>query len=183
MSSRSRLRGSRKRMKGMNVAMREQPAPLEALALGIVAGLAGTALMTGYQELVGRLRGGADEKAPRRWGDAPAPAQVGKKIADAVEKKVTLADAPKLTNTVHWAYGTSWGAAYGLAEGTFSSRPLSHGLGFGSFVWGFSYATMVPLGIFEPPWKYPPKELAIDLSYHLVYGLGVAGAYRLLERV
>ncbi len=48
---------------------------------------------------------------------------------------------------------------------------------------GFSYATLVPLGIYEPPWKYPPKELAIDLSYHLVYGLGVAGAYRLIERL
>ena len=45
------------------------------------------------------------------------------------------------------------------------------------------FATLVPLGIYEPPWKYPPKELAIDLSYHLVYGLGVAGAYRLLERI
>ena len=50
-------------------------------------------------------------------------------------------------------------------------------------MWGVSYATLVPLGIYEPPWKYPPKELAIDLSYHLVYGLGVAAAYRLLERV
>jgi len=163
--------------------MSERPSPLEALAFGALAGLAGTALMTGYQELVGRLRGGGTEKQPRRWRDAPAPAQIGKKVADAVDQKVTLADAPKLTNAVHWAYGTSWGAAYGLGEGTFASRPVSHGLGFGTFVWAFSYATLTPLGIYEPPWKYPPKEFAIDLSYHLLYGLGVAGAYRLLERI
>jgi len=43
-------------------------------------------------------------------------------------------------------------------------------------------AGSTPLGIYEPPWRYPPKELAIDLSYHLVYGLGVAGTYRLLEQ-
>lgn len=33
-----------------------------------------------------------------------------------------------------------------------------------------------------PVWEYPPTEMALDLSYHLVYGLGVAGAYGLLER-
>ena len=163
--------------------MSERPSPLGALGRGLVAGVAGAALMTGYQELVARLRGGGDEKQPRRWRDAPAPAQIGKKVADAVDQKVTLADAPKLTNAVHWAYGTSWGAAYGLGEGTVASRPVSHGLGFGTLVWAFSYATLTPLGIYEPPWKYPPKELAIDLSHHLVYGLGVAGAYRLLERI
>ncbi len=166
----------------MNERPSPLPSPLGALGKGLVAGLVGTALMTGYQELVGRIRGEAGGKQPRRWRDAPAPAQVAKKVADAVDQKVTLADTPKLTNAVHWSYGTSWGAAYGLVEGTFASRPLSHGVGFGSFVWGFSYATMVPLGIYEPPWKYPPKELALDLSYHVVYGLGVAGAYRLLER-
>ncbi len=31
-------------------------------------------------------------------------------------------------------------------------------------------------------WKTPPQELALDLSYHLVYGAGVAGAYRLINR-
>ena len=162
--------------------MNDRPSPLGAVALGLIAGLAGTALQTGYQQLVARIRAGA-ESPPRRWRDTPAPAQIGKLVADAVDQKVTLEDVPKLTNAVHWSYGTAWGAAYGLAEGTFASRPVSHGLGFGSFVWGFSYATLVPLGIYEPPWKYPPKELAIDLSYHLVYGFGVAGAYRLLERV
>jgi hypothetical protein len=29
----------------------------------------------------------------------------------------------------------------------------------------------------EPIWRYPPKTLAVHLSYHLVYGLSLAGAY------
>ena len=29
--------------------------------------------------------------------------------------------------------------------------------------------------------EYPKRELAIDLSYHLVYGLAVAGAYAALD--
>ena len=55
------------------------------------------------------------------------------------------------------------------------------GLGFGVGVWAVSYAQLVPLGIYDPPWAYPSGELAEDLSYHAVYGLGVAGAYAALS--
>ncbi len=44
-----------------------------------------------------------------------------------------------------------------------------------------SYVQLVPMGLYELPWKYPPKDLALDLSYHLVYGAGVAGAFRVLD--
>jgi hypothetical protein len=35
----------------------------------------------------------------------------------------------------------------------------------------------VPLGIYKKPWEYPASELALDLSYHAVYGVAVATAY------
>ena len=38
------------------------------------------------------------------------------------------------------------------------------------------------MGLYEPPWHYGPKTLAKELSYHLVYGLGVALAYRGIRR-
>ena len=44
-----------------------------------------------------------------------------------------------------------------------------------------SYAQLVPMGIYEPPWKYPAKELALDLSYHIVYGITAAIAYEKLS--
>jgi hypothetical protein len=49
-------------------------------------------------------------------------------------------------------------------------------------VWTAAYAELVPLGISKKPWEYPPQELALDLSYHLAYGLAVAGAYAALDR-
>ena len=42
--------------------------------------------------------------------------------------------------------------------------------------------TLVPMGLYEPPWKYSPSELGFDLSYHLAYGAGVGAGYRLLDR-
>lgn len=155
--------------------------PLGALARGLAAGFAGTIVMTGYQLAVAKLRGQTDAK-PRRWADAPVPAQLAKRVSEAVfEHKVTLKDAPTLTNLVHFTYGTSWGAVYGLAQGTVHAGSLTHGLAFGTAVWGTAYAVLPPTGLYEPPWKYPVKELALDLSYHLVYGVAVAGVYKALE--
>ena len=37
-----------------------------------------------------------------------------------------------------------------------------------------SYATLVPMGLYEWPWRYSAKTIAKDVSYHLVYGAGTA---------
>jgi hypothetical protein len=61
------------------------------------------------------------------------------------------------------------------------ANPLLSGVLFGASVWGLSYAQLVPMGVYEPPWEYPATTVAKDLSYHLVYGLGVAAAYKGLD--
>jgi hypothetical protein len=158
---------------------------VKSLVRGVAAGIAGTAVMTAYQLALAKLRGQPTATpVPHRWADAPAPAQVAKKAADAIGQgsRFTRKDVPLLTNAMHWLYGVSWGALYGLVAGARQPDPVGGGVAFGTGVWGASYAELVPLGLYEPPWKYPPQELAIDLSYHVVYGLAVAGAYSLLER-
>jgi hypothetical protein len=78
--------------------------------------------MTAWQELAARLRsdeepGGAGEPSSP-WDQAPAPAQVARR----------------------------------MIEGVF----------------------------YRLPWTYPPAELALDVSYHLVYGTATAAGWRLL---
>jgi hypothetical protein len=158
---------------------------MKALLRGVVAGLVGTGAMTAYQIAVAKLQGKPlATPVPHRWADAPAPAQVAKKAADAIGqgRRVTRQDVPLLTNVMHWLYGVSWGAFYSVAAGATGPDPLVGGLAFGTGVWGASYAELVPLGVYKPPWKYPPKELAVDLSYHVVYGMTVAVAYAALDR-
>jgi hypothetical protein len=92
-----------------------------------VAGLAGTAAMTALQLGVRRACGQRlGTPVPRTWADAPPPAQVAKKAADAV------------------------------GEGRRIIR--------------------------RPPWRYPVGELALDLSYDVVYGVAVGAAYAALDR-
>jgi hypothetical protein len=157
---------------------------MNSLLKGVIAGIAGTGVMTAYQMGVAKVRGqpvGTD--VPHRWEDAPAPAQVVKKAADAFGqgRRFTREDVPLLTNAMHWLYGIGWGTFYGLGAGHTRPDPVAGGLAFGTGVWGAAYAELIPLGIYEAPWKYPKRELAIDLSYHLVYGLAVAGAYAALD--
>jgi hypothetical protein len=151
---------------------------------GVLAGVAGTAVMTAYQLAVARARGKPlSTPVPRTWADAPAPAQVAKKAADALGKgrRITKKQVPLLTNVMHWAYGVGWGAAYGGVAAAVGASAVGGGLVFGTGVWAASYGELVPLGIYKPPWAYPAEEVALDLSYHLVYGAAVAGAYAALR--
>jgi hypothetical protein len=159
------------------------------LARGVAAGLAGTAAMTAWQELAAALRHAApmdvdDRFRPERdpWESAPAPAQVARRFLGLAGIDVPASRIGLFTNAVHWGYGTALGAAYGLALGSRAPRPLLRGVAFGSGVWATSYATLVPLGLYEPPWRYRPATIAKDVSYHLVYGAGVAAAHAALVR-
>lgn len=168
--------------------MDQRPAPVGAIGRGLAAGAVGTAAMTAWQTLSAKLRGGGEESGgspgqePKDpWEEAPAPAKVAKRLAEAVfEKQIPADKVGIVSEAMHWGYGTSWGAAYGLFAGSARRSTLRGGLAFGAAVWTSSYAQLVPMGLYEPPWKYRPRQLALDLSYHLVYGAATAGAYRLL---
>lgn len=168
--------------------MHTRSTPLAAVARGVAAGVVGTALMTANQELYAKLQPAPEspEEEPKDpWDEAPMPAQVGKRISEGLfHKSVSPDQIPLLTNVMHWAYGTGWGAAYGLVGGSLAaSRPVRHGLLFGAGVMAMSYVQLVPMGIYQAPWKYSPADLAPELAFHLVYGVGVASGFRAAEAV
>jgi uncharacterized membrane protein YagU involved in acid resistance len=168
----------------------DPPTPLGALVRGVLAGVVGTAAMSGWQAISQRLRESdtddvqaASEGNPDPWEKAPVPAKVGKRVIEGVfHRAVPPERIALLTNVVHWSYGTAWGAVFGLTRGTARRNPLAHGLLFGTGVWAMSYVELVPAGLYKPPWEYPAREVAFDISYHLVYGVAVAASYELLDR-
>jgi hypothetical protein len=167
--------------------MRERTA-LGILARGIAAGVVGTTCMTALQEATGRLRHSMTVNADAMsdgevdpWSKAPAPAQLAKRVIESVSgRELSRRRVPLLTNAVHWGYGTALGGLYAVVQGALPQG--ARGPLFGLGVWAQSYATLVPLGLYEWPWHYPAKTIAKDVSYHLVYGTGTAAGYRLLER-
>jgi uncharacterized membrane protein YagU involved in acid resistance len=148
--------------------------PLAAVGKGLVAGAVGTAAMTAVQTAVAKAR---DQE------DSTTPAEVAKRIIRGVlQRDVPDEKTELLNNVMHWGYGTSWGAVYGLVQGTVAGSAFKHGALFGAGVWSASLVQLPAMKLAPPVWEYPPAELALEVGYHVVYGLGAAAAYAALDR-
>ncbi|MFG1820653.1 hypothetical protein ACGFIF_43325 [Kribbella sp. NPDC049174] len=163
--------------------------PLGAVIRGSVAGALGTLAMDVL--LYGRYRRDAGKSDfPRwefsadvhSWDEAPAPAQVGKRLYEGLFRR-ELSDrrAALVNNVMHWGVGIANGAVYGVLAGSAPEPKIRYGAPFGAGVWGSGYVTLPAAGLYQPIWKYSRRVLAKDLSAHLVYGLSTAAAFRALH--
>ncbi len=117
------------------------------------------------------------------WEEAPAPAQVGKRLVEGLfDLELPPTRVPLVNNVMHWAYGMLNGAQYGIVAESLRRPRIGYGLAFGATVWGTDYVILPAAKLYQPIWKYDLKTLANDLSAHLVYGLATATALRLLSR-
>lgn len=157
---------------------------------GLVAGAVGTLAM----DLVwfGRYKRGGGEggfvdwefsSTLCDWDEAPAPAQIGKRLVEGLfQREVPPEWAAFTNNVVHWAYGILSGAQFGIVAGSLPNPRIAYGLAFGPVVWASGYAVLPLAKLYRPIWEYDAKTLARDLGAHVVYGLGTAAAFRLLAR-
>jgi hypothetical protein len=162
--------------------------PLGALARGVVAGAVGTAAMDALLFARYRRGGGKDGFAAWEssagldsWDDAPAPAQVGKRLVEGLFARELAPERARLVNNAtHWAFGLFGGVQYGLVAASLKAPRVRDGLPFGTCVWVGGYVVLPAAKLYKPIWEYDPVTLAKDLSAHLVYGLGAAAAFQLL---
>jgi hypothetical protein len=164
--------------------------PFGALVRGVAAAAAGTAAMDSLWYWRYTREGGTSDAIAwefasglNDWDKAPAPAQVGRRLAGAYLGHELPAESAQLTtNVMHWGYASFWGSVYGIVVGSTRWRNPLLGLPFGAAVWGFGYAVL-PLGHFyKPIWEYDAKTLWKDLSAHLVFGLTTAASFALLAK-
>jgi hypothetical protein len=156
------------------VSRRSRTTPLGAVIKGLVAGAIGTAVMTAYQLAAAKAMGS---------GSSNVPGEVGKRVLEGVfQREVSDEQVEQLTNPVHVIYGVSWGPLYGIVQSSLSRGSGRHGLAFGTAVWGASLVQLPAMKLAPPVWEMSPSSIALDLSYHLVYGLGVAAGYAAIDR-
>lgn len=145
---------------------------------GAFAGIVATAAM----DLVWyrRFRSAGGEGDLKSWefstsatefGDgAPAPARVGKLVADTVGFDLDDSLVAPTNNVVHWMTGIGWGKIAGFAAVMLPLPPVAVGLATGATAWATSYALLGALGIYEPMSEYDAETLRKDLTAHLVFG-------------
>jgi hypothetical protein len=164
--------------------------PIGAVARGLAAGAVGTLAMdlllfARYKRGDGKagFREWELSEGVRSWDEAPAPAQVGRRLVEGLFQTVLPDRRARLVNNVtHWGYGIVNGAPYGLVVGSLPTSRAWFGLPFGAAVWGSGYVVLPAAGLYRPIWEYDRRTLANDLSAHLVYGLTTAAAFRVLSR-
>jgi hypothetical protein len=164
-------------------------APIQAIARGLVAGAIGTAAMDTLLFTRYRRAGGTSRfldwefsKGLASWEQAPAPAQVGRRLFEGLfERRLPPTRARLVNNVMHWAYGALNGAQYGIVASSLPRSRIRYGLPFGAIVWAGDYVILPAAKLYEPIWKYDVKTLGDDLSAHLTYGLATAAAWRLLS--
>ena len=136
--------------------MREQPALQATIGRGVVAGVAGTAVMTAFQKFVEMPLTGREESF--------APANFASKILPLVPKNEQ--ERRRLNWLTHFALGAMWGSAFGIA-----GRAGLHGQKAVAAVFAVVYTGDVllntALGLYEPS-SWSKGDLAVDLIDKLV---------------
>jgi hypothetical protein len=83
----------------------------------------------------------------------------------------------------HLAYGSTWGALYGLIQGSVRGRPGLMGPLFGLLVYGIGPGWLVPrMKIMPSPREESPQRTSLLILGHVIYGTVVAETFDLLER-
>jgi hypothetical protein len=144
---------------------------IDSIGRGLVAGVAGTAVMTVSSTLEARLRG----RAP-----STAPARATAKMLGIKEFDSDLASA-RFNDLSHWGYGTGWGIVRGLLAAAGLS-PKAATLAHGAAVYGAEQVTLPALDIAPPAIFWSKREIAIDAFHHAVYAAATGLAYQLIER-
>lgn len=143
---------------------------LEAIGLGLLAGVLGTLALTLAEKIEIRISG----REP-----STVPGQVGAKLTGR-DPKTQPQVAERLNPIVHWVHGISLGAVRGLLGLAGLSFLPATGVFF-LVVWGGDVLLYRALGIAKMPWSWSGSELAGDLWGKGVYVIATSVAFVALE--
>ncbi len=136
--------------------MSEQAAVQGSLGRGVVAGVAGTAVMSAFQKLVEMPITGREESF--------APANFAAKILPIEPKNEQ--ERQRLNWVTHFALGAMWGSAFGIA-----GRAGLHGQKAVAAVFAAVYTGDVllntTLGLYEPS-SWTKRDLVVDVIDKLI---------------
>lgn len=140
-----------------------------AIGKGLLAGIAGTAAITFSQAIEMKIT----KREP-----SEAPVKVVSKVADV--KPVNKEAKSKVSQEIHWAYGTVWGITRGII-GLTGLRGITASVVHFAAVWGTAMVMLPKFNAAPPVKDEEPKAIAIDALHHAVYALAAGAAYDALD--
>jgi len=139
-----------------------------AIGKGLLAGLAATAAMTISQMIEMKF-------TERQPSDAPV-----KVVSETLGAEPKPGEKQKMSQEVHWAYGTTWGIARGIISLTGLKGWKATAAHFAA-VWGTSMIMLPAFKVAPPVYEEEPKSIAIDALHHAIYALTAGVTYDALD--
>jgi hypothetical protein len=144
------------------------------IALGAVAGVAGTMVMQAMMMTSGKF---LPESKP------PIKQDPGKFMLDKVPIDLPESVRPLAEKSLHLGYGMTSGAIYGALRARRGSAVFDGAL-LGIGVWAAGYLGWLPAtGLMPPVHQHEPQQIAVPIVQHALFGVAVAAAYDGLMRI
>lgn len=177
---------------------------LKGLAAGLVGGLVASWTMNRFQAMLSKqihgiekghgaqsIQQGAPEESwqqelevedGEKW-DEDATERVAASIAEGIfDRQLNRREKEEAGTAVHYAFGITSGAFYGVAAELAPPVTIGAGLPFGVVFWLLADEIVTPaLGLKKKPTDYPPSIHAYSLASHLVYALTAETVRRTLR--
>ena len=166
----------------------------KGLAAGVGGGLVASVVMNQFQSLVGKLTAGIEKshgaqslqqgsphhgaaRMLQEQGSDEEQDDAAERLANTIavgvfDHELTKSEKDTAGTALHYAYGVSMGAFYGVAAEFAPVVTIGAGLPYGAMIWVTADEGIVPmLGLSKAPSEYPLPIHAYALASHLVYGL------------
>jgi putative membrane protein len=161
---------------------------LKGLAAGLIGGLAATWVMTQFQNGVSQIAEATSDKENKKKKEESgenATVKTAKAISENVfDHKLKKSEKEQAGNAVHYGFGTTVGAVYGMTAEFVPITTIGSGLPFGAVLFLGADEVAVPaFGLSESPTEIPLSTHAYGFASHLVYGMTAEFVRRTVRKV
>lgn len=165
----------------MRIDPQSNPPQLSAwrgLIVGALGGLIASLAMSEFHSLFPHAESHSEP------ADEDSTIKTASTISQAIfHHRLTAAQKMMAGSVVHYAFGTTMGALYGMFAEFRDSERLGWGLPFGAAIWLGAHVITVPaLGLSESIIRKVPADEGVEFASHLVYGAVVEGVRRALRK-
>jgi putative membrane protein len=138
------------------------------MAAGLVGGIAGSIAIGQFHHLWARVT----KSNPEKKG-TDSTEKVAEAVSESVlQHRLTEAEKPKAVAAVHFGFGSTLGALYGVGAALAPGVSKAVGMPFGAGVYLAAHATAVPaLGLSRPVTEQPLIDEVGEILGHVVYGV------------
>jgi len=145
----------------------------KGLLAGALAGVAATAAKTLWEKHY-PVRSESTESPPLILANKVKKAVTDELIASENESTVT--------SSIHWSFGVTTGAAYGVVTENFPMVSSGLGLPFGVAFWMGTHGSIIPMAHLEPfPTDVQMNYAINEFAGHLVYGVVLETTRRVIR--